>query len=79
MTETAEQNCYQRALEASFAVLDREQGSRGQSVFFEHNHRVLTEHAPAAGPAPQCSSSTCGKPWPCEDATTAMTQVGVRS
>ncbi|RLV66365.1 hypothetical protein STAN_1886 [Streptomyces sp. CBMAI 2042] len=79
MTETAEQNRYQRALEASFAQLDREQATRGHTTFFEHNHRVLTEHAPAAGPTPQCSSTACGKPWPCEDVTTAMTQVGVRS
>lgn len=79
MSETTEQNRYQRALEASFAQLDREQSTQGHATFFEHNHRVLTEHAPAAGPNPQCSSSACGKSWPCEDATTAMTQVGVRS
>lgn len=79
MTETAQQNRYQRALEASFRELDREQSTRGHSTFYEHNHKLLTEHTPAAGLDPKCLGSGCDQSWPCRDATTAMTQVGVRS
>ncbi|MFD9763172.1 hypothetical protein ACFWXI_06465 [[Kitasatospora] papulosa] len=79
MTETAEQNRYQRALEASFHQVDREQATSGHATFFDYNHRVLTSHAPADGPNPQCQGKDCNQPWPCDNATTAMSQVGVRA
>ncbi|MGW1814058.1 hypothetical protein ACWCQM_10930 [Streptomyces sp. NPDC002125] len=79
MTKTAQQNRYQRALEASIGELNREQSTGGHSTFFEYNHRVLTEHAPTAGPDPKCQGPECDEPWPCENANSAMGQVGVRS
>jgi hypothetical protein len=79
MTETAQQNRYQRALEASFREVGRKQQTAGHDFWFRTNHRLLTEHAPAAGPDPVCTAPDCGEPWPCGTAETAMDQVGVRS
>ncbi|MFE1230253.1 hypothetical protein [Streptomyces sp. NPDC058745] len=65
--ETPEQNRHSRAVEAAI----------GRDADFDH--RLLTQHAPAAGPNPACRAEDCGKPWPCALAETAMRQVGVHS
>ncbi|MET8746318.1 hypothetical protein [Streptomyces sp. NPDC004728] len=72
--ETPEQNRYSRAVEASFA---RQTGPR-EDGFFAANHKLLTEHAPAAGPNPACTAAGCETVWPCATAESAMAQVGVR-
>lgn len=79
MAETAQQNRYQRAMVASIGETGRKQQTAGHDLWFQTNHKMLTEHAPAAGPDPVCTGPGCGKPWPCEIAETAMNQVGVRS
>lgn len=79
MGETAQQNRYQRALEASVRETEREQPTAGHDTWFAMNHKLLTRHAPADGPDPACTAPGCWNPWPCETAETAMNQVGVRS
>lgn len=79
MEETAQQNRYQRALEASIRETGRQQQTAGHDTWFAMNHSLLTAHAPDAGPNPACTAPGCWNPWPCETAEAAMKQVGVRA
>jgi hypothetical protein len=79
MIETSQQNRHQRAIWASVGRTGEKQSTVGHDLWFEKNHELLTEHAPAEGPDPVCTAPDCGKAWPCGIAETAMCQVGVHS
>jgi hypothetical protein len=77
MDDTPELNRHWRARIASFSKLAHPDDSLGKQHFAQNNHNILMEHAPEAGPAPQCKG--CGASWPCEMAEAAMRMVGVWS
>jgi hypothetical protein len=77
VTESTEQNRYQRALASSTANLNHPDDSRDEQTFRETNHKLLSEHAPADGETLTCKG--CAEPWPGGIAESAMKQVGVWS
>ncbi|MFD7986805.1 hypothetical protein ACFV4M_25955 [Kitasatospora indigofera] len=76
LNETPEQNRYARAMVASINRAGQD-NDRGHQAFYDTNHKLLTEHAPADGAQPACTK--CGGTWPCGVAQGAMVQVGVHS
>lgn len=77
MSDTPERNRYDRALFAAVSRLSGPHATAGHKMAAELDHRLLTEHAPADGPGPECKG--CGEPWPCGRAEGAMRMVGVYS